>query len=184
MPLFNGESDDATRFDEQNPGPQRVGVFVCPEWMQSAASPDNDRLLKFRRRHRPGPLPCRVSASGDVPRKAPHHGWRQNDFLEMGWVLPGWRGQKLFAVKCGRLPAQAGRDRAVVSASLRPSPFGSRPFGLPSTDVKAKTSPRETAGAGVGQPPMFDHTLHHLSPVSLRCAPVSKVNELRRASSR
>lgn len=63
-----------------------------------------------------------------------------------------WRGccgaarAEALPVRCGRLPAQAGRDRAVVSAALRPSPCGSRPFGLPSTDVKEKNQPPRDRG--------------------------------------
>lgn len=90
-------------------------------------------------------LPCRPSVSRGIPRKAPRHGWRQNAFLEMAWCSLGG-GEEACPVKCGRLPAQAGRDRAVVSASLRPSPCGSRPFGLPSTDVKEKNQPPRDRG--------------------------------------
>ena len=184
MPLFSGESDDATRLDEQNPGPQGSGFSFdqsgsrtqlrLTTTVSSNAGGGTDQTLAM-----PDISIGGRSAKSSSPWLAPER------LLGDGVGAAGWRGQKLFAVKCGRLPAHAGRDRAVVSASLRPSPCGSRPCGLPSTDVRERrTSTREGAGAGVGQAPMFDHTLHHLSPVSLRCAPVSKVNELRRASSR
>ena len=39
-----------------------------------------------------------------------------------------------------------GRDRAVVSAALRPSPCGSRPFGLPSHDAKGREEGKALRG--------------------------------------
>ncbi len=75
-------------------------------------------------------------------------------------------------------------------SSSEPVPHGSNPSRQKQMRAAGPKACRKREGHSPAMPqvyaagpaPMSDHPLHHASPVSLRCTPVSRIKELRQAS--